>query len=487
MIDTKSIRNKVLHLAITGRLVDQRPEEGTAEELYCQIQEEKERLVKEGKIKKEKPLPEITEEEEPFEIPETWKWVRLGDLLQVISGISYDKKDISSSGYRILRGGNIQQTKILLEKDDVFLPEQYRDSKKEIRQGDILIVASTGSKIVIGKPGFVDRPIPNTMIGAFLRICRSYTVYTQDWLKCLFSSEFYREHIRDLAGGTNINNIRESYITEFVVPLPPLKEQKRISDKINGIFSLLDAIDLLQMQCGINANILKGKLLAAALTGRLVEQRPEEGTAEELYCQIQEEKERLVKEGKIKKEKPLPEITEEEEPFEIPETWKWVRLSSVGITKTGNTPSKLHTDYFGSFIPFIGPGDIQNNVIKYNHQGLSESGANFGRTVEAGSVLQVCIGSIGKCAISKMRVSFNQQINAITPLVISEKYLFYILNSQYFLTSIKMHSRGTVTPIINRGTWDAIPIPLPPLEEQKRIVNKLDELLALCRQLEGRP
>ena len=232
------IRASILQEAIRGGLVEQRPEEGTAEELYCQIQEEKERLVKEGKIKKEKPLPEITEEEELFEIPETWKWVKLGDLLQVISGVSYDKKDISSSGYRILRGGNIQQTKILLEKNDVFLPEQYRDSKKEIRQGDILIVASTGSKTIIGKPGFVDHPIPNTMIGAFLRICRSYTVYTQDWLKCLFSSEFYREHIRDLTGGTNINNIRESYITEFVVPLPPLKEQKRIVNRLDELLAL---------------------------------------------------------------------------------------------------------------------------------------------------------------------------------------------------------------------------------------------------------
>ena len=236
----QELKNSILQLAIQGKLVEQRPEEGTAEELYKQIQAEKQALIKAGKLKKEKPLPEITEEEKSFDIPESWKWVRLGKLLHVIGGVSYDKKDVSKEGYRILRGGNIQQMKVFLNEDDVFLPEQYREEEKLIRKGDILIVASTGSKAVIGKAGFVHQDIPNTMIGAFLRICRSFSCPIINYLRVLFESEYYRKHIRELAQGTNINNVKESYITEFVIPLPPLAEQKRIVAKIEELLPLID-------------------------------------------------------------------------------------------------------------------------------------------------------------------------------------------------------------------------------------------------------
>lgn len=238
----QELKNSILQLAIQGKLVEQRPEEGTAAELHREIQNEKQALIKAGKIKKEKPLPEITEDEKPFEIPESWMWVRLGSLLRVIGGVSYDKKDVATSGLRILRGGNIQQMKVLLEADDVFLPEQYRDEDKTIREGDILIVASTGSKAVIGKAGYVDRLIPDTMIGAFLRICRPYSFSTINYLRCLFDSDFYRKHIRELSQGTNINNVKESYITGFAIPLPPQAEQNRIVAKIKELLPLCERL-----------------------------------------------------------------------------------------------------------------------------------------------------------------------------------------------------------------------------------------------------
>ena len=161
----------------------------------------------------------------------------------------------------------------------------------------------------------------------------------QKYLLWLFKTEYFIVNgIKSFTGTAGQQRIGKNYLSSCLIPLPPVEEQKRISDKINEIFALLDTIDLLQMQCGSNINTLKDKLLTAALTGRLVEQRPEEGTAEELYCQIQEEKERLVKEGKIKKEKPLPEVRAEEEPFEIPETWKWVRLGEIIRFQIGKTP-----------------------------------------------------------------------------------------------------------------------------------------------------
>ena len=222
----QELKNSILQLAIQGKLVPQRAEEGTAEELYNQIQAEKQNLIKAGKIKKEKLLPAITDDEKPFEIPDSWKWVRLGDLLEVIGGVSYKKTDIAKQGVRILRGGNIQNFKVLFNEDDVFLPLTYSDDDKNVRAGDIIVVASTGSKNVIGKAAYVDIEVGNTMVGAFLRICRSYYAQIVDYLKYLFDSHYYRQHIRDMAQGTNINNVKESYITELLYPLPPLAEQK---------------------------------------------------------------------------------------------------------------------------------------------------------------------------------------------------------------------------------------------------------------------
>lgn len=223
---------------------------------------------------------------------------------------------------------------------------------------------------------------------------------------------------------------------------------------------------------------LKASILQYAIQGKLVEQRPEEGTGEELYRQIQAEKQRLIKEGKIKKEKALPEISEDEFPFEIPESWKWVRLSTIGIRQTGNTPSKSHPEYIGIDIPFITPGDILNGQICYNNQALSLLGKNVARVCDEDSIMQVCIGgSIGKVAITDRKVAFNQQINVVSPLFCLSKYLFAVMQSVYFTTRMKERAGGTATPIINRGLWDSLCIPLPPLAEQKRIVAKIEELL----------
>ena len=231
---------------------------------------------------------------------------------------------------------------------------------------------------------------------------------------------------------------------------------------------------------------LKNSILQLAIQGKLVEQRAEEGTAEELYQQIQEEKQRLIAEKKIKKEKPLPEITDDEKPFDIPDSWKWVRISALGITKTGNTPSKTHSEYQGNAIPFVTPADILDGRICYENQSLSEIGMQVARVCEFKSVLQVCIGgSIGKAAITEKRVAFNQQINAITPIFCNNKYVYYVMISSYFNKIMREKAGGTATPIINRGIWDTLLVPLPPLAEQKRIVERIEQILPYIHQYEN--
>ncbi|WP_199907281.1 restriction endonuclease subunit S [Campylobacter concisus] len=169
--------------------------------------------------------------------------------------------------------------------------------------------------------------------------------------------------------------------------------------------------------------------------------------------------------------------------FEIPSSWTWVRLGSMGATQTGSTPSTQVRDFYGDYMPFIKPADITNSGIDYNNEKLSKKGTEVGRVVEKGSILMVCIGgSLGKCYFNDRIVSFNQQINSLTPFFSSYKFIFYYLLSSYFFEQLQDKATGTATPIVNKTSWESILIPLPPLQEQKRIVDKLEEILPLVEK-----
>ena len=168
---------------------------------------------------------------------------------------------------------------------------------------------------------------------------------------------------------------------------------------------------------------------------------------------------------------------DEEVPFEIPQGWEWCRLVEVGKTETGTTPSKSHPEYFGDYIPFLGPANILNSKIVSVTQGLSDIGVDYGRIVPKNTILQVCIGgSIGKCAITDKPVTFNQQINSITPYLCNVEFVHIVLQSEYFRLAIMDKATGTATPIINRGNWETLLFPLPPINEQERIVANITEL-----------
>lgn len=261
-----NIKKSILQYAIEGKLTEQSEKDEPAEELLKRIKEEREKLIKEGKIKKDKTTSEIykkdgsyyervfegnnivkdvcIDDELPFEIPDSWVWVRLYKLIYLISGTSYNKNDITNNGVRILRGGNIQDNQLLLFDDDVFLPISYYDEEKNIKKYDIIIVASTGSKTVIGKPAFIKDNYNNIQIGAFLRIIRLYDINISSYINTIFESNYYREHIRNKVTGTNINNIKSDYIENLLIPLPPIEEQKRIVDKINRVNEVINTIKI---------------------------------------------------------------------------------------------------------------------------------------------------------------------------------------------------------------------------------------------------
>lgn len=486
----EQLKASILQYAIQGKLVEQRPEEGTAEDLYKSIQEAKQKLIKEGKIKKEKPLDVIAEDEIPFDIPDSWKWIRVSSICKIINGDrgkNYPSKaTLKKEGIPFISALNLDGKTV--KKDDNLLclsEEQYNKlGSGKLDKGDI-VVCIRGS---LGKHGRY--PFEKGAIASSLVICRQYCKedVLADFFMMYLDAPLFYSLIKKYDNGTAQPNLSAKSFEEFLFPLPPLAEQHRIVAKIEELLPFVDryaaSYEKLEQFNAKFPEDMKKSILQYAIQGKLVEQRPEEGTAEDLYKDIQEEKQKMIKAGKIKKEKPLAEITEDEMPFDIPDSWKWVRISTIGITQTGNTPKKSHPEYFGSDIPFLGPGDIQNGIINYENQGLSDEGKEYGRITLANSILQVCIGgSIGKCALVDREVAFNQQINSIYPLIANSEYVYHILDSSYFKNYMKDNAGGTATPIINRGLWDAIVIPLPPLKEQERIVAKIKQLLPFCERL----
>jgi len=238
-----------------------------------------------------------------------------------------------------------------------------------------------------------------------------------------------------------------------------------------------------------NALELKGLILQLAVQGKLTANWRKENKdvepASELLKRIQKEKEQLIKEKKIKKEKSLPPITKEAIPYELPVRWIWCRLGQSGYTQTGSTPPKKNPKNYGNFIPFIGPADISNKWMKYPVDGLSELGLSIGRLIPKNSLMMVCIGgSIGKCNVNKIDVSCNQQINTVTPISVPVSYVKSVCQSPYFQKKVLGKSSGSATPIINKGKWEVLPFPLPPLEEQKAIVEIVETLFKEVEQLE---
>ena len=227
---------------------------------------------------------------------------------------------------------------------------------------------------------------------------------------------------------------------------------------------------------------LKKSILQYAMQGKLVPQDTNDETASELLKRINAEKEQLLKDGKIKKEKPLPPITQDEIPYALPQGWEWVRLGELGITTTGTTPSTNKPEFFGGKYSFVKPADITNSgEIIYNKQTLSDLGIKNGRFIPKNSILMVCIGgSIGKVGFTQKDCSCNQQINAITPFIDDlANYIFIALISPYFFNKVLSVAPQTTLPIISKGKWESLIIPLPPLSEQKRFVEKLEEILPL--------
>ena len=487
----QELKNSILQLAIQGKLVEQHPEEGTAEELFAQIQAEKQRLIAEKKIKKEKPLLEITEEEKPFDIPDSWMWVRLSQIWSILNGDrgkNYPAKStLSKTGIPFISAINLNG-KMVVEDENLLCLSQIQYDKLgngKLQKNDV-VVCIRGS---LGKHGVY--PFDQGAIASSLVILRNYffNICDDEFLLIYLDSPLFFSEIKKYDNGTAQPNLAAKSLEQFLIPLPPLCEQKRIVDKIEELLPYIDryeqAWNKLEQFNSRFPEDMKKSLLQYAIQGKLVEQRPEEGTAEELFAQIQEEKQRLIAEKKIKKEKPLPEITDDEKPFDIPESWKWVRIGNCGSWGSGATPSRTNSEYYGGTIPWLKTGDLNDGTITEIPEYITELALEKTsvRLNPIGSVLMAMYGAtIGKLGILGIESTTNQACCACIPYEgVYNKFLFYFLMASR-TAFIKLGEGGAQPNISKEKIVNAL-IPLPPRAEQKRIVEKLEQLLPLCERL----
>ena len=474
--------------------MEQRPEEGTGEELYQQIQAEKQRLIQEKKIKKEKPLAEISEDEIPFDIPESWKWVRWGNLSFSIQ-YGYNAPAKKSGRIRMVRISDIQDGKVVWDSVPFCDIKEVEIPTYLLSINDILFARTGGT---VGK-SYIVKEIPEEAIYAGYLIRTRYSdMLCPEYLYYFMQTHLYWTQLRNGTIATAQPNCNGQTLSKMILPLPPLAEQKRIVAKIEELLPLLDrytaSYEKLAQFSAKFPEDMKKSILQYAIQGKLVEQRPEEGTGEEMYQQIQAEKQRLIQEKKIKKEKPLAEISEDEIPFDIPESWKWVRLSQIAILENGDRSSKypVESDYVDFGIPFFGAKDMDGDVMSFeNVRYISET-----KFSELGNgKLQdkdfICLlrGSVGKCAIfladEQHHTGFicaQMVIIRCVDVAVSD-YLKVYLSSPYYLRYIDSKVTGTAVRQLPAKELSNVLIPLPPFAEQKRIVAKIEELLPLCERL----
>ena len=484
MIDTEALRKKIIELAIQGKLTEQLTSDGDAETLYSQIQEEKAKLIKEGKIKKEKSLPSISDNEILFDIPSNWKWVHLNNIATSSLGKTLNRSTDKGDELPYLCSINVYWEGIKLDSVKKAKFDEVSKANYRLQKGDLLICEGGDS----GRSAIWTYDEEMYYQNALHRV-RFYGNIKPEFF--CFVLEYYKKSgiINRFTTGIGIQHLVQSSLNAMWLPLPPLAEQKRIVEKLDTVLVQINNINDLQQQYESDLSVLKSKIIDAGIRGKLTEQLPEDGDAETLYSQIQEEKSKLIKEGKIKKEKLLPEIDADEIPFDIPQNWKWVRLADISNIINGdrgkNYPAKSTLSIEG--IPFISALNLNGKSVDDDDRLLCLSDEQYNK-LGSGKLQKddvvICIrGSLGKHgrypfekgAIASSLVicrphSFSDEIG---------EYIMKWLDSSMFPREIDKYDGGSAQPNLAAENLKKFLVPLPPIPEQKRIADTINAMLSL--------
>lgn len=483
------LKNKILQLAIQGKLIGQNENDASAHILLENIKGQKEILIKEKKIRAEKSLGEITDEEKLFELPKGWEWCRLGDI-----GV-YKKGPFGSTITKSMfvpksnETIKIYEQKNAIQKDwtlgEYYVTKEYFEEKLkgfEVFEGDI-IVSCAGT---IGETYIMPKGIEKGVINQALMKMTMFDGINVDYFLMYFES-ILKSTANESSKGSAMKNIPPFDIfKKMLFALPPLEEQKRIVDKVNELFTIIDELNKNKEIMLKNISDTRNKVLQLAIQGKLVEQCENDEPVEILLKRIEAEKEQLIKDKKIKKEKELPEITEEEKPFELPNGWEWVRLGNVGDWGAGATPSRSNLAYYNGDICWIKTGELNDGYINDSVEKITKLAINECslRLNKVGDILIAMYGAtIGKLGILNIEATTNQACCACTTFSqVYNKYLFIVLLSMR--EQFKNESFGGAQPNISKQKIVNSVIALPSLEEQRRIVAKVDEIMSYLDELE---
>lgn len=533
----KKLRELILELAVRGKLVPQDPSDEPASVLLERIAAEKVRLVKEGEIKKPKTLPKISEEEKPFGLPEGWEWVTLGSLGVITSSSRVNKKDWVATGVPFFRTREIVQlSKFGVCDNELFISERLYDeliSSGTVPEKNDVMLTGVGT---IGIPYVVMEHDRFYFKDASVLIFKNIFNLWPNYLDLFFRSPCWIEQIHDGSMGTTVHTLTIVRANAIKIPIPPAEEQLRIVAKVGELMALCDQLEqrsesqlaahqtlvetllatltdcvdadelaqnwarlsthfdtLFTTEASIDA--LKQTILQLAVMGKLVPQDPSDEPASVLLERIAAEKAQLIKEKKIKKQKALPPIAEDEKPFELPEGWEWCRLDDIcqGIT-SGSTPPKSNFQELPG-IPYLKVYNIRNQLIdfEYNPQFIDIEchSSKLARSIlYPGDVVMNIVGPpLGKIALipdSYPEWNCNQAITFFRPIEPSlNRYIYTYLTAGTFLESIELiGTAGQDNISVTKSR--SIVLPTPPLEEQSRIVHKVNNLLNICDQLKQR-
>ena len=465
----QDLKNSILQLAIQGKLVPQDANDEPASVLLERIKAEKQKLIKEKKIKKEKPLPEITEEEKPFEIPESWEWVRLGEIFSMQAGKNIKADELNS---------------------EPNCSHQYACFGGNGIRGYIGKSNQSGKHCIIGRQGALCGNV-NIANGIFYAtehavVVDQYCNTDVDWAYYFLTAC----NLNQYATATAQPGLAVSNIIETLIPLPPLSEQHRIVAKIEELMPLVEEYDKAQKELdALNAKLpeaLKKSILQEAIQGKLVPQDPNDEPASVLLQRIRKEKEQLVKDGKLKKKDLVTTpITDEEKPFEIPESWEWCRMGDALDVRDGTHDSPK---YYSEGYPLVTSKNLKNGIIDYSSAQLIKEEdfikINERSRVDNGDILYAMIGSIGNPVIVKKDRDFAIKNMALFKQVKNGMFMpfvyLYLVIAQY---TMREYASGGVQSFVSLGYLRNYLIPLPPLAEQHRIVSKIEDLFAQIEPL----
>ena len=525
----KQLKNSILQWAIQGKLVPQDPNDEPASVLLERIRQEKERLIKEKKIKRDKNASIIyrgednsyyekfiatgevkcIDEEIPFEIPSSWEWCRICHISNSYIGLTYKPSDISEQGTIVLRSSNIQQGKLSL--NDLVRVNSDIPEKLYVQNNDILICARNGSKRLVGKSAIINGIKEPMTFGAFMAICKT-SLY--EYVYLFLQSDVFFSQLREVSGTTTINQLTQNNFNSFLIPIPPRVEQMRIANKFAELVPYIerysysqDNLDLLNKSIG---DLLKKSILQEAIQGKLVSQVAEEGTAQELLEEIRQEKQRLVKEGKLKKSALTDSVIykgddnkyyelignssvciDERLPFPIPETWAWCKLKNLIEIQTGASFKKEQANTNKEGIRVLRGGNILPNkyVFKDDDVFVSEEFVNPKTILKKNSLITPAVTSlenIGKMAVIEKDysdVSAGGFVFIIRPYIQDFKHsllLAYFLQSPFLIEAMQGITKKSGAAFYNLGKerLNELYLPLPPMAEQQRIVDKINEFLS---------